>query len=125
VTVADADLILLPWVRRGAAGALERPDPLDGSLPAAPAIIAQVAVNGVAAPGVPVRLLGPGHVTALDPAQIIRTDPTPGSASFEPNYFPLVELDEPALPWLFTPFAAAGATLRPWLVLVVVRRRTG
>jgi hypothetical protein len=57
---------------------------------------------------------------------VIRTDPAPGSRTFEPNYFPLIELDEPALPWLFTP-AGAGAQdrLRPWLCLIVVRVQDG
>jgi hypothetical protein len=75
---------------------------------------------------VPIKVMGPGHVTGLDRRQIIRTDPAPGSTSFEPNYFPLVEMDEPALPWLFTP-AGAGAQnrLRPWLCLVVVRVQDG
>ena len=37
-----------------------------------------------------------------------------------------IELDEPALPWLFTPAGAdAQAHLRPWLCLVVVRQQDG
>src|SRR6185436_20605305 len=83
-----------------------------------------LAING-APPSVrvPVRLMGPGHVTGLDARQIVRTDPAPGSRGFEPNYFPLIEFDDPTLPWLFTPASAnAQARLRPWLVLVVVPR---
>ena len=30
-----------------------------------------------------------------------------------------VELDRPELPWLFSPYAAVGDRIRPWLVLVV------
>ena len=60
--------------------------------------------------------MGPGHVIGIDPRQIVRTDPAPGSRDFEPNYFPLIEFDEPTLPWLFTPAGAdAQARLRPWL----------
>ena len=70
--------------------------------------------------------MGPGHVTALQPGQVIRTDPTRGSRAFEPNYCPLIEFDEPSLPWLFTPAAAnAAQQLRPWLCLVVVRQQPG
>ena len=77
--MADADLLLLPWLRRGAAAALSNPDPLDASLPVVASATAQIAVNGTSAPGVDIRLIGPGHVTALDPRQVVRTDPTPGS----------------------------------------------
>ena len=72
-----------------------------------------------------VRLLGPGDVTGLPPQQVIRTDPAPGARTFEANYLPLVEFDEPALPWLFTPASASAGRLRPWLCLVVVREQPG
>jgi len=67
------------------------------------------------------RLYGPGDVVRLDDKQIIRREPRPGTNDFEPNYFPLIELDAPDLPWLFSP-ELAGARVRPWLALVVVRR---
>ncbi|MEH0845739.1 hypothetical protein V6U81_25470 [Micromonospora sp. CPCC 205711] len=68
-----------------------------------------------------VRLYGPGDVVGLEPSQIIRRDPRPGTIDFEPNYFPLVEFDAPELPWLFSP-RQSGDKLRPWLTLVVLRR---
>src|SRR5207249_2801481 len=37
-----------------------------------------------------------------------------------PTLLATVEFDEPALPWLFTPAAAAADRLAPWMVLVVV-----
>ncbi|HWO17657.1 MAG TPA: hypothetical protein VNO30_02735 [Kofleriaceae bacterium] len=67
------------------------------------------------------RLHGPGDVVGLDGAQIIRREPRPGTADFEPNYFPLVEFDAPELPWLFSPDLHAVKPL-PWLTLVVLRR---
>ncbi|MET0577769.1 MAG: hypothetical protein ABW122_03865, partial [Ilumatobacteraceae bacterium] len=103
----DSELILLPWVRRGGASAVQQQDSLSAGQPGVASARASLAVNGAAAPPVDVRLMGPGHVSALQPGQIIRMDPTPGSRAFAPNYFPLVELDEPSLPWLFTP-ASAG-----------------
>ncbi len=88
--------------------------------------LASLAVNGTPAVSVGVRLMGPGHVTGLQPVQVIRTDPTRGSRAFEPNYFPLIEFDEPSLPWLFTPASAnAQQQLRPWLCLAVVRKQPG
>ena len=72
----------------------------------------------------PLRLYGPGDVTGIDPRAVIRIDPPPGTADFEPNYLAAIEFDTPDFPWLFTP-AAAGSNgrLRPWLCLVVVRAR--
>jgi len=124
--MSDADLVFLPWVRRGAAAALLDPDKFTSDQPGLASATASVTVNSGPAASVPVTVMGPGHVTGLDRRQVIRTDPAPGSRTFEPNYFPLIELDEPSLPWLFTP-AGAGAQdrLRPWLCLVVVRLQDG
>ena len=124
--MSDADLVFLPWVRRGAAAALLDPDKFTSDQPGLASATASVTVNSGPAASVPVTVMGPGHVTGLDRRQVIRTDPAPGSRTFEPNYFPLIELDEPSLPWLFTP-AGAGAQerLRPWLCLVVVRLQNG
>src|SRR5262249_5154612 len=71
-----------------------------------------------------VRLYGPGDVTGLNAGQIVRRDPAPGTTRFEAGYMPQVQFARAELPWLFTP-AAPGTTrtrLRPWLVLVAVRR---
>ena len=124
--MSDADLVFLPWVRRGAAAALLDPDTFGENQVGVAASTASITINTAQPASVPIKVMGPGHVTGLDRRQIIRTDPAPGSTSFEPNYFPLVEMDEPALPWLFTP-AGAGAQnrLRPWLCLVVVRVQDG
>jgi len=124
---ATADLVFLPWVRRGATAALVQPDTLGAQQPAVAVAEVGLTINsGAAGVRVPVRLMGPGHVTGLDARQIVRTDPAPGSRGFEPNYFPLIEFDDPTLPWLFTPAGAnPAARLRPWLVLVVVRIQPG
>lgn len=124
--MSNADLIFLPWVRRGGAAALQGADSLGAAQPGAVGTTVELLVNESPGVSVPVRLMGPGHVTALLPGQVIRTDPTRGSRAFEPNYLPLVEFDEPSLPWLFTPAAANPAQqLRPWLCLVVVRVQPG
>jgi hypothetical protein len=120
------DLILLPWVRRGASTALAQPDTFGAGQPGVVSATVTLEVNASAPVPVDVAVMGPGHVTAVSSAQVIRMDPTPGSVVFEPNYLALVEFDEPSLPWLFTP-ASAGAQgrLRPWLCLVVVRKQDG
>lgn len=123
---AAAGLVLLPWVRRGASSALAQPDTFGAGQPGVASTTVTLEVN--ASPQVPMGLavMGPGHVTALSSAQVIRMDPTPSSVVFEPNYLALVEFDEASLPWLFTP-ASAGAQgrLRPWVCLVVVRKQDG
>jgi hypothetical protein len=118
----------LPWVRAGAANAYRNADALKPvlSLPDGKPLTAfpvGLKLNDRTPVDVPLRLYGPGDVTGLDPRVVIRTDPPPNTADFEPNFLASIEFDTPDLPWLFTP-AAAGANgrLRPWLCLVVVER---
>lgn len=119
--MSDPTLVFLPWVDRG--GAATRPPDRRESHPASHVTTsAEVVVNNnnTEPASVSVQMMGPGDVTALAPQQVIRTDPAPGTATFESNYLALIELDEPSLPWLFTPASAVAGRLRPWLCLVVV-----
>lgn len=122
-----ANQIFLPWVQPGAAAAI--PDAATERL--APDQAAAVALRIVlTVNGEPVeqraRLYGPGDVIGIDPQQVVRREPQPGTTDFEPNYFPAIEFDRPDFPWLFTPARAdAEGRLRPWLCLVVVRRQAG
>ncbi len=121
-----ADLVFLPWLQRGAATALEDQDALGPDHAGVATVDANLRVNDAHDAQMQLRVMGPGHVTGLQTAQVIRTDPTRGDRAFEPNYFPLVEFDEPSLPWLFTPVGAnSNGKLRPWLCLAVVRKQTG
>jgi hypothetical protein len=117
----------LPWLRRGAAAAIDTPDRPGAALTTRASFVVQVDVNDRAAAEKTVRLRGPGDIAGLERRQIVRTDPVAGATDFEPNYFPSIELDEASLPWLFTPASADPDTerLRPWLVLVVVEHRDG
>ena len=48
------------------------------------------------------------------------------TSNFEPNLFPAIEFDRPDFPWLFTPLSeGANDQLRPWIVLVVVKKQEG
>jgi hypothetical protein len=70
------------------------------------------------------ELFGPGDVQRLAAGAITRRYPAPGASDAEERKLALVEFgDATDLPWRYTPSAAAGAILRPWLVLVVGRRR--
>jgi hypothetical protein len=122
----------LPWLRTGLAGSLTVPA-VDGLAPADTAtLVVQVAlhsegpggdaVDPLASP--PVRLRAPGEVVGIDPGLMVRHDPTPNATDAEANYFTVLELAEPDLPWRYTPAAAAGDRLQPWLALVVVEDRS-
>jgi hypothetical protein len=107
---------LVPWVRRGLASRVAGvPTKNYAELPVAYAIN-----NAAPTAGPTIRLLGPGEVTSLDAAAVIRTDPRDGADDFEPNYLPVVELAQPDLPWLFSPAAPDDGKLRPWICLIVV-----
>jgi hypothetical protein len=120
----------LPWVRRGLAGTLTAVDTLAEGTPGRAALGVNLSVTRAAGASLSIdqqaALLGPGEVMGLDPRQVVRTDPLPGSTDAEPNYLVQAELDRPDLPWLFTPArATTGDRLRPWLVLVVVEQGPG
>lgn len=71
--------------------------------------------------GVDLSIYGPGEVTNLDTDQVVRVEPEPETTDFPPNYFPLVEFDNPQLPWLFSPERADDqGRNRPWVCLVAV-----
>jgi hypothetical protein len=116
----------LPWVQEGLARAITVVDAPGASLAGEVTLPVTLQVDGAGNVDMDVRLYGPGDVTGLDPAQVVRTDPRPGATSFEDTYLAAVEFARADLPWLFTP-ATAGAQgrLRPWLTLVVARLQDG
>jgi hypothetical protein len=123
---APASLTFLPWVRQGAASLIATPDTLGAQQHGVVDLSATLSVNTTVMPPIAVRLRGPADVVGIDANQIVRREPPPGTADFEPNYFPCIEFDRADFPWLFTPASAAGnARLRPWLALVVVRKQNG
>jgi len=110
-----ASYSLVPWVRRGLVSLVTGASTQNYvTLPTA------VNVNDTAVPGPSIRLLGPGDITSMDAAAVIRTDPRDGAEAFEPNYLAMAELALPDLPWLFTPAAPDGSRLRPWICLIVI-----
>jgi hypothetical protein len=121
---ALAAYTFLPWVQGGVGRSIVAADEPTTTLPARVTLPVSVHLDPAGDVPASVRLYGPGDVTGVNAAQIVRHDPAPGTTRFEAGYMPQVQFARADLPWLFTP-AAPGTTrtrLRPWLVLVAVRR---
>jgi hypothetical protein len=117
------------WLRTGMSASLE-----DESLPTSTAERAKLNVGvDVSGTGLQSRVgttklevLGPGDVTGIDPRQVVRMYPVPGTLDFEPTYRAHVEFDRPDLPWLLTPFGPEpSGQLRPWICLAVLEKGEG
>jgi hypothetical protein len=116
---------VLPHHRTGASAACR--EPFRTSAPARATLTVEVPLESAGsratAGPVPLLLRGPGDVLGLDPRQIIRRYPEPGTGTAEASDLVHCEFDRPDLPWLFTPTAPdAAGRLPPWLRLVVVRQ---
>jgi hypothetical protein len=123
-----ANHIFLPFVQPGVAAnfADSSVDKLAANQPSVINMQVTVVVNTEPPIAKTLRVFGPGDVTGIDPSQVIRTEPKPGTTEFESNYFAAIEFDRPDFPWLFTPAKAdTQGRLRPWLCLVVVRKQPG
>jgi hypothetical protein len=105
MAVPSANYVFLPWVRQGAASGIQTPESLSAAQAGFVSVPVKLRINNSAAADIDrqVRLYGPGDVTAIDPLQVVRTEPRHLANDFEPNYFPAIEFDNPDFPWLFTP----------------------
>src|SRR3954454_12038371 len=110
-------LQFISWSRRGAgAGMTAEVDGIRRSV----SLPLQVTAAGreVDAPSGPIRLMGPADIEPLSADfGIVRRSPRPDSHPIEPNLLACIEFDHPDVPWLFTPEAAAGERLTPWVML--------
>jgi hypothetical protein len=119
--MANATYHFLSHVRTGFAASITQPDTFGAAQSALATAPVGIAVSGVGQPVTrDVAVRGPGDVVGISASQVVRIDPIDGAVGSEPNYFAQIEFDRPDLPWLFTPAAAVGERLRPWIVLVVV-----
>jgi hypothetical protein len=112
----------LSWLRRGLATGISRSEG-DGTVAPRATVSVGLVLNrdNPLTSSTQLELYGAGEVAALDPRTIVRTWPVRDASDAESNDWPLVELDQPDLPWRYTPASAAGDRLRPWLALVVAR----
>src|SRR5688572_6623698 len=105
---APGNVVFFPWVRQGAAAAIGVADTLGAGQRGAVDLTAALAINAASPVPMTVRLRGPADVIGVDQHEIVRMDPRPGTADFEPNNFAAIEFDRPDFPWLFTPATASG-----------------
>lgn len=114
---ALASLTFLPWLRRGVlamSGASANP----GRRLTIPV---EVSFGEQRRASRAVTFFGPEDVIGIDPRMVIRTWPAANIYDAEPNLFPIVEFDQPDLPWRYTPATvASNDRLQPWLVLIVL-----
>lgn len=68
-----------------------------------------------------VTLYGPGDVLGVDPGQVVRRYPAPGSTTAEETMHAHIEFDRPELPWAFSA-ETPNNRMRSWLALVVFER---
>jgi hypothetical protein len=116
----------LSWLRRGVATQIARRES-DGDASPRARVPVTVAFNAdTLTATVPLELLGAGEMGGFDARTVIRTWPRPETVDAESNYFPLIEFDQPDLPWRLTPASAeTNERLRPWLALIVVKDGEG
>ena len=118
--MTDAGYRFVSWLHRGAATQVTVADNDAGAAHAS----VQVSVefnNGAQVATTSLDLVGPGDITAFDPRAIARVWPPVDTLNAESNYFPLVELAQPDLPWRYTPRKSdAQGRLRPWCALLVL-----
>jgi hypothetical protein len=111
----------LPWVRGGVGAVVNTPA---AGLRATVDVAVPVQADGQAdlQAGTTVHVRGPGDVLGLDERQIIRRYPLPEATDAEDTFLAHVEFDRPVIPWLFSPTAAGGDRLVPWIALVVLEQ---
>jgi hypothetical protein len=119
-TPTRATYAFLPWLRRGLASQITRRDG-ETSPDTHVRVPLGLTLNTTLSVTVPLALKGPGEVGGVDGDVIARVYPARNAFDVESNYFPLLEFEQPDLPWRYTPAREDTANrLRPWLCLVTL-----
>jgi hypothetical protein len=115
-----ADLNFFSWLRRGLGTGLQ-----DAAAGAGATEIAVDVGTNVETVTVSLPVVGPGDIAGIDPRMIVKVHPGRDESDAEFDQFPAIEIDQPDLPWRYTPAKAPLNTapadhLAPWLVLIVL-----
>jgi hypothetical protein len=119
--MADIPAVLsfIPWLRRGLATGITRPDSGFAGTPGNP-IGVNIQLNDNNSATTSIELVEPGDIVGLDGRTVARTFPKSNEQDAEFRHLAMVEFDQADLPWRYTPAAAAGQKLRPWMTLLVL-----
>lgn len=126
----------LPWIRRGLSTKIDEDDnfndfsspPVDGWNKGRPEI--DIRLNIDAKKGdtkfqdhvdQKIKVVGPGDIVSIDKRIVVKVEPKNWITNFEPNYFPYIEFYREGFPWEYSPAAAKGNKLRPWISLIVLK----
>jgi hypothetical protein len=116
--------VALRWTRAGLGAAIaQQPSATASARPPLPLRVDVQRDGGAVAAVEPTGLsvLGPGDVTGFDARQVVDCSPRPESTGVSASDLAYVELADPALPWVVTPYGADGTgNVTPWIALVVV-----
>jgi hypothetical protein len=117
------NLVFLPWLRRGLAAAIVRPDQQGGSDPRTTFAVGVAVKSGAETlnANVSLPLVGPGDIAGLDPRVVVRTTPLRDDSNAEFKHFVAIEFDQADLPWRYTPAKEVAQRLHPWISLLVLK----
>jgi len=125
----NASYSFLPWLRQGISRNISQADG-DANVKLRASIPIEIVVGGTQVNGTAlspekitkeVFLYGPGDVIGIETKAIIKQEPKNWITNFEPNYLPYIDFYEEDFPWRYSPVAANGQRLKPWLTLVVLK----
>ncbi|GAA5196439.1 hypothetical protein GCM10023322_65370 [Rugosimonospora acidiphila] len=127
MTADTGTYTFLPWLRSGFGNRVQAPAG-DPAVRLRAGFDVEVTISGVGLDGSApastapqhVELYGPGDIIGVDPSAISRREPPDWTTNFEPNHLVCLEFYEEDLPWRYTPAAADGRRLLPWLALIVL-----
>lgn len=68
-----------------------------------------------------ISIVGPGDVLSISQSAVMNAYPPAEREKFPVSYLPYVEFWEPDFAWRYSPVAAAGEKLRPWLAVVACK----
>jgi hypothetical protein len=124
MSIEIAKYTFTPWIRKGISANITSKDNL-GSGTSADTERAKIPVDVTVNTASPIKkefsLIGPADIIGINSNMIIRTEPRNWITDFEPNYLAFIEFYDEDFAWRYTPAAADGDKLRPWVFLLVLK----